>query len=134
MKYLLDTNICIAIIRRQHPALLTRLLNLSPGDAALSPITVAELFFGAHKSNRPEQNLLALEQFLLPFELPPFEAEAATFYGELRAELEKKGNTIGALDLFIAAHALQLGLILVTNNTKEFHKVPGIHLQDWLSE
>jgi tRNA(fMet)-specific endonuclease VapC len=133
MKYLLDTNICIALIRRQPAALIQRLIAHPPGDVGLSTITVAELAHGAEKSARPEQNLSALAQFLLPLEVAAFDQAAALAYGRLRARLEQAGQTIGGMDLLIAAHALGLDTTLVTNNLREFQRVPGLEVEDWLT-
>jgi tRNA(fMet)-specific endonuclease VapC len=134
MKYLLDTNICIALIRQMPAGLLQRLTALEPGEVGLSSITLAELIYGAAKSSQTEQNLAALEQFLLPLELVNFDESAATAYGQIRAGLEREGKVIGSMDMLIAAHALSLNTILVTNNTKEFSRVSGLLLEDWISE
>ena len=134
MKYLLDTNICIALIRQRPAGLLQRLITLEPGEVGLSSITLAELIYVADKSSQTEQNLAALEQFLLPLELVNFDESAATVYGQIRAGLEREGKIIGSMDMLIAAHALSLNTILVTNNTKEFGRVSGLLLEDWISE
>jgi len=134
MKYLLDTNICIALIRQRPAGLLQRLTSLEPGEVGLSSITLAELIYVADKSSQTEQNLAALEQFLLPLELVNFDESAATAYGQIRAGLEHEGKVIGSMDMLIAAHALSLNTILVTNNTKEFGRVSGLLLEDWISE
>lgn len=132
MKYLLDTNICIELIRKKSDKLVKQLTDLRVGDVGVSTITVAELQFGALKSRDPEQNLLALEQFLFPLAIADFGYDAAAAYGQLRAQLERKGMSIGSMDLLIAAHALSLDLTLVTNNTKEFARVPNLSLEDWV--
>ena len=111
-----------------------RLTTLEPGEVGLSSITLAELIYGAAKSSQTEQNLAALEQFLLPLELVNFDESAASAYGQIRAGLEREGKVIGSMDLLIAAHALSLNTILVTNNTKEFGRVMGLLLEDWISE
>ena len=134
MKYLLDTNICIALIRQRPAGLLQRLTALEPGEVGLSSITLAELIYGAAKSSQAEQNLAALEQFLLPLELVNFDESAATAYGQIWAGLEREGKVIGSMDMLIAAHALSLNTILITNNTKEFGRVSGLLLEDWISE
>ena len=134
MKYLLDTNICIALIRQRPAGLLQRLTALEPGEVGLSSISLAELIYGAAKSSQTEQNLAALEQFLLPLELVNFDESAATAYGQIRAGLEREGKIIVSMDILIAAHALSLNTILVTNNTKEFGRVSGLLLEDWISE
>ncbi len=134
MKYLLDTNICIALIRQKPAALIQRLTSLQPGDAGISSITLAELFHGVEKSARPEQNMSALEQFLLPLDLADFDQDSALAYGKIRADLEHTGQLIGSMDILIAAHAVSLDAIMVTNNVKEFQRVKGLFVEDWISE
>jgi tRNA(fMet)-specific endonuclease VapC len=134
MKYLLDTNICIALIRQKPAALIQRLTSLQPGDAGISSITLAELFHGVEKSARPEQNMSALEQFLLPLDLADFDQDAALAYGKIRTDLESTGQLIGSMDILIAAHALSLDAIMVTNNVREFQRVKGLFVEDWISE
>ncbi len=131
MKYLIDTNICIEIIRRNPANIMRRLLQSEPGDAGVSTITVAELEYGARKSSAVEQNLEALERFLLPLAIVDFDPSAATEYGRVRSELEKAGTPIGSMDTLIGAHALALGAILVTNNTREFSRLSRLALEDW---
>jgi tRNA(fMet)-specific endonuclease VapC len=131
MKYVLDTNICIYIIRQKPPQVLQKFFAYSPGDIGISVITVAELQHGAYKSRHPEQSAQALAQFLLPLTVIDFTLEAAGIYGKIRAQLEKQGMSIGPLDLFIAAHALQLNLTLITNNTGEFSRVPDLRVENW---
>ncbi len=134
MKYLLDTNICIALIRQKPAALIQRLMSLQPGDAGISSITLAELFHGVEKSVRPEQNMSALEQFLLPLDLADFDQNAALAYGKIRTDLERTGQLIGSMDILIAAHAVSLDAIMVTNNAQEFQRVKGLFVEDWISE
>lgn len=134
MRYLLDTNICIALIRQRSPHLLARLQTFALDDLGISTITVAELAYGAAKSQRPEQNRQALDQFLLPFALLPFDDAAAATYGTIRSHLERQGTPIGPLDTLIAAQALALEIPLVTNNTAEFARVPDLRVEDWLHE
>jgi tRNA(fMet)-specific endonuclease VapC len=134
MKYLLDTNICVALIRQQPAALIQRITSHPPGVVGVSLITLAELAHGAEKSARPEQNMAALEQFLLPFELADFDQKAALAYGTIRAQLERDGQIIGAMDLLIAAHAISLETSLVTNNAREFQRVTGLNVEDWISD
>ena len=133
MKYLLDTNICIALIRQKPTVLIQRLTSLQPGDVGISSITLTELFHGVEKSARPEQNMSALEQFLLPLDLADFGQEAALAYGKIRAELERNGQLIGSMDMLIAAHAVSLDAIMVTNNVQEFQRIKGLTVEDWLS-
>jgi len=128
---MLDTNICIAIIRGQPAAVLRRLRSRAVGQVGISSITLAELEFGAARSSRASQARQALAEFLLPLEVAPFDESAARAYGGVRETLEKKGRPIGPLDTLIAAHALGLDAVLVTNNTREFARVPGLALEDW---
>ncbi|MEM7344974.1 MAG: type II toxin-antitoxin system VapC family toxin, partial [Chloroflexota bacterium] len=134
MKYLLDTNICIYIIKRKPRAVLQKFDRVSVGDIAVSTITVAELQFGVEKSQKPDQNQRALEQFLIPLALVDFDTHAAMTYGKIRANLQKQGNPIGSLDMLIAAHALSLGLTVVTNNTKEFSRIPNLDVVNWVDD
>ncbi len=134
MKYLLDTNICIHIIRRKPQALVDRLRGISIRDIGVSAITVAELQFGVHKSRQPAQNQEALAQFLLPLMIMDFNYEAALEYGQIRAFLESAGTLIGALDLLIAAQARSVGAVLITNNTREFSRVPELVVEDWIGD
>lgn len=133
IKYLLDTNICITLIRQKSPAVLQRLVSLKPGDVAISSITMAELAYGAEKSTKKEENLIALQQFILPLEQVTFDQQAAIAYGRIRANLVQSGNIIGSMDMLIAAIALSLDLILVTNNVREFSRVQGLLIEDWIS-
>ena len=133
MKWMLDTNICIAIINRRSERAYKRLLSLVPGDAGLSAVTMAELEFGVAKSLRVQQNREAVDGFILALEVAPFDASAAAAYGEVRASLQKRGLPIGALDMMIAGHALSLGVPLVTDNLKEFTRVPGLRTVNWLN-
>ena len=132
MKLLLDTNICIYVIKQKPPEVLQRFTRFAVGELAVSSITAAELVYGVQKSRRPAQNLQAIEQFLLPLVVAEFDYAAAVVYGEVRAELERQGRPIGALDTLIAAHALRLGVPLVSNNTKEFARIARLQLQDWV--
>lgn len=133
MIVLLDTNICIYIIRRKPPHVLQKFNTYAVGDIGVSSITVAELFVGAQKSQHPAQNQQAVEQFLLPLLVTPFDYDAAMAYGQVRAALEQQGLGIGALDTLIAAHALSLGVTLVTNNVREFTRVSGLSVEDWVN-
>lgn len=134
MKYMLDTNICIALIRHKSLHLLNKLINTPLGDVGLSSISMAELVHGVEKSVMREKNLEALNQFLLPLEVADFDQQSALIYGKIRADLERIGQGIGPMDTLIAAHAVSLDAILVTNNTKEFRRVPNLSVEDWLSE
>jgi tRNA(fMet)-specific endonuclease VapC len=131
MKLLLDTNICIYLIKKKPPSVLKHFDAYATGMIGISSITVAELEFGVHKSHYPSQNQDALEQFLLPLAILNFDQEAARTYGKLRAALEARGGVIGALDMLIAAHALSQNLPLATNNVREFSRVPGLKVLNW---
>ncbi|TKB94576.1 MAG: type II toxin-antitoxin system VapC family toxin [Nitrospira sp.] len=132
MKVMLDTNICIYLIKQRPPTVIDRFLSHPVGDIGVSSITVAELAYGVNKSRHTTKNRLALEQFLAPLDLAAFDQDAALSYGRLRALLEQKGSPIGSMDLLIAAHALSLGVRLVTNNLREFQRVPGLRLENWV--
>lgn len=132
MKYLLHTNICIALIRKKPPKILKRLATLATGDVGISSITLAELRYGVAKSTDEAKNAAALEEFLLPLEIADFDASAAQSYGRVRASLEKAGTPIGPLDTQIGAHALNLGTTLVTNNLREFRRISGLKVEDWI--
>ena len=129
--YLLDTNICIYIIRRNSERVIERLIQKRISDVAISSITLSELEYGVAKSAKPKQNALALAEFLAPLLVIPYDEIAAHRYGHIRAELEKRGAPIGSLDMLIAAHALALQTILVTNNESEFNRVPGLRVENW---
>lgn len=133
MKFLLDTNICIYIIKQKPLEVLHKFNTYQVGDIGISSITVAELEFGVQKSQYPAKNQQALTQFLLPLEIVNFDHAAATIYGDIRARLEKQGTAIGSLDTLIAAHALSLQVILITNNIKEFSRVPNLKSENWVS-
>lgn len=132
MRYMLDTNICIYIIKKKPANVLDRLKRLDIGDICISVITLAELVYGVEKSQNREKNQIALAAFLAPIEILPFSDKAAVKYGEIRAFLEKTGQTIGAYDLLIAAHALSENLILVTNNVSEFGRIPDLSIENWI--
>ena len=130
MRYMLDTNICIYAIKNRPASVLAALRAKQSGGIGISSISVAELYFGAEKSGSP-RNLQALQHFLEPLEIADFDLAAAQAYGKLRHTLEGTGIPIGPLDTQIAAHALVLGVCLVTNNTREFERVPGLQLENW---
>ncbi len=132
MKFMLDTNICIYIIKRHPGSVLGRVESHPLGDIGISVITLAELEYGVSKSSNPARNRDALEQFVSPLEVAPFDQPATVAYGKVRASLEKKGNPIGSMDLLIAAHAVSLGNRLVTNNVREFKRVPGLRVENWV--
>jgi tRNA(fMet)-specific endonuclease VapC len=132
--WLLDTNICIYLIKRKPERVLQRLRTLDISTVGVSSITVAELQYGVAKSTRPEQNALALAALLAPLDVLAFDDDAAAAYGAVRAELERAGTPIGGMDLLIAAHALALRRTVVTNNTREFGRVSGLRLENWATE
>lgn len=131
MKYMLDTNICIYIIKKHPPNVLHKFKSLHLGDIYMSSVTLAELMCEVEKSQHHQKNKTALEEFTLPLEIMQFNEEAAKYYGNIRAQLEKKGVVIGPYDLMIAAHALALNSILVTSNVKEFSRIPKLKIEDW---
>ncbi len=132
MKYLLDTNVCIDLIRRKGALALERIQALQVGDIGISTITLAELQHGVARSRDREQNQAAVLMFSAPLEILEFDRAAAEVYGDVRAQLETEGRSIGAMDTLIAAHALSLDVILVTNNTRQFDRVTGLRVEDWV--
>ena len=130
MLYLLDTNICIYVINERPAPVLAQFLAHEQDGLAISAVTASELYFGVRKSGS-HRNLLALEKFLAPLHVLDYGLEAAKAYGPLRAALERKGTPVGPLDMQIAAHALAMDLILVTNNVREFKRVAGLKLENW---
>ena len=132
MKYILDTNICIYIIKKKPISVLHRLAKIKITDAGISSITLSELEYGAAKSSNPDRNRIALLEFASLLEIYNYDAGAAREYGIIRADLERKGKVIGAMDMLIAAQAKSLNLILVTNNEKEFNRVPGLRIENWV--
>jgi tRNA(fMet)-specific endonuclease VapC len=131
MKWMLDTNVCIDIIKERPRSVLDRFKNHTVGDIGISVVTLAELEYGVSASGRPAKNREALDQFVSPLEVAPFDRDATAAYGRLRAALEKKGLMIGSMDLLIAAHAVSLDVRLVTHNSREFGRVPGLKIEDW---
>ena len=132
--WLLDTNICIYLIKRKPEGLLLRLRRVDPSAVSVSAVTVAELQHGVAKSARPEQNALALAAFLAPIRVEPFDDAAAAAYGMVRATLERSGTPIGGMDMLIAAHALSLDCTLVTNNDREFRRVAELRVENWAAD
>jgi tRNA(fMet)-specific endonuclease VapC len=132
--WMLDTDICIALIKRQPPELIAKLRKHKPGEIAISSITLAELHFGVSKSAQVEKNRAALDQFLLPLEILPFDDVSAECYGQVRAALELGGTPIGPLDTLIASHALSINATIVTNNVREFSRVRGLRVQNWMDD
>ncbi len=132
MRYMLDTNICIYVIKHKPESVFRKLKKIKPEDVCISSITYAELAYVVEKSAQPERNRLALSMMLSSIEIVAFDDAAADEYGEIRAGLERKGTPIGSLDMLIAAHARSLGCTLVTNNTKEFCRVEGLEVVNWV--
>lgn len=131
MIYLLDTNICIYLMKGQLEQLVQRFEKEHPDNLGLSSITVAELKFGMEKSAKVKSNLLALDDFMAPLRIFDFGIDAAGVYGRLRARLERQGTPIGPLDTLIAAHAFSLDATLVTNNVSEFRRIPDLKIENW---
>jgi tRNA(fMet)-specific endonuclease VapC len=131
MKFMLDTNTCIYIIKRKPRDVIRRFKRIEVSQIGISSITLSELLYGVSKSSRPEQNRLALTQFIAPLEILPYGDEAAQYYGDIRAHLEKQGALIGSLDMLIAAHALSIPCTLVINNEKEFIRIPNLKIVNW---
>ncbi|MFN2359220.1 MAG: type II toxin-antitoxin system VapC family toxin [Desulfotignum sp.] len=131
MQYLLDTNICIYLIKKRPLAVLERFRQYSPKDVAISVITLFELQYGIEKSQYRERSENALAKFLLPLNLIDFDRSTAVEAAMIRAQLEKKGMPIGPYDLLIAGLARSLDMTLVTNNIKEFERIDGLHIENW---
>ena len=131
LRYLLDTNIVIYVLKRR-PIEVLALFNENASRMAISAITLSELFHGAEKSTRVNDNLVAIEDFCSRLEVLPYGAKAAQHYGAIRAGLEKTGQPIGVNDLHIAAHARSEGLVVVTNNVGEFARVPALQVENWV--
>ncbi len=132
-RYLLDTDTSIYLIKRQPPIALVKLQSLEVASVGISSITLSELEYGVAKSSMPHKNKLALAQFLAPLEILAYDDAAAAQYGSIRAFLESQGTPIGPLDTLIAAHALALGCVLVTNNEREFSRVPALVVENWVA-
>lgn len=133
MKFMLDTNTCIYLIKQKPQKVLQHFKAHSIGDIGISSITLAELEYGVAKSRHVQKNQLALYEFILPLEIAPFDENAAETYGAVRSMLEKNGTLIGSMDMLIGAHALSLGVTLVTNNMKEFKRIKNLKVVDWNS-
>ncbi|MEN8158221.1 MAG: type II toxin-antitoxin system VapC family toxin [Bacteroidota bacterium] len=131
MDFLLDTNICIYIIKKRPVHVIDKFKTIPIGKIGISSITLAELQFGIMKSSNPEKNREALNRFLIPLEIVDFDYSATIEYGKIRANLEKNGTPIGPLDTLIGAHAKSLDVTLVTNNEKEFQRIEGLRIENW---
>ena len=132
--YMLDTNICIELIRGRSQRLLAKLRRQTVGTVGISTITLAELWHGVSKSSDPARNTVALAHMVAALRVMPFDDRAAAAYGRVRTLLELAGTPIGPLDTLIAGHALSLGAVLVTGNTREFHRAPGLTIENWTSD
>ena len=132
MRYMLDTNICIYVIKHKPVTVFQKLQNINPEDVCISSVTYAELVHGVEKSAAVEKNRLALSMLLANMEILDFDVDAADCYGKIRAALEKKRTPIGTLDMMIAAHAQSLGYTVVTNNVKEFSRVSALQIENWV--
>ena len=131
MKFMLDTNTCIYVMNGTPVTARRMFFRVHPGDVLVSSITLSELWYGVEHSVHREKNASALQQFLSPLIVADFDADAAQEYGALRVHLQKRGMIIGSMDLLIAAHAKALDVILITNNLREFRRVPGLKLENW---
>ena len=131
MRYMLDTNICIYVIKTKPEKVFQKLQTIHPEDVCISSVTYAELVHGVEKSIAVEKNRLALSMLLANMEILDFDVDAADCYGKIRAGLERKGTPIGPLDMMIAGHAQSLGYTVVTNNVKEFSRVSALRIENW---
>ena len=131
MKFMLDTNICIYIIRNKPIKVRNKFATIEPKNVCISSITSSELWYGIHKSANFEKNAIALEKFLSPLTILNYDERASKTYGDIRSKLESKGNVIGSMDLLIAAHAASQNLTLITNNVREFKRVKGLNVENW---
>ena len=131
IRYMLDTDACIALIKNRPETMRVRLSGLLPEEVGVSAMVAAELWFGVAHSQKKKQNQAALKDFLEVATLLDWPCEASPLYGKLRQGLQKQGRPIGAMDLLIAAHALFLDATLITNNTREFERVPGLSIENW---
>jgi len=131
MKYILDTNICIYIIKKKPEDVIKHFLKMKPDSIGISNITISELYYGVAKSSKPNENTVALEQFLFSLIEIDFNKIDAIAYGTIRAQLEKEGKIIGAMDLLVASQAISRNLILVTNNEKEFNRIKNLQIENW---
>jgi tRNA(fMet)-specific endonuclease VapC len=131
LQYMLDTNICIYVIKN-YPPKLREGFNQLAEQLCMSSITLAELYYGAEKSARRLENLQAIEQFTARLEVLAFSQKAAAHFGQIRADVERLGKPVGPLDMLIGAHARAEGLIVVSNNAREFRRLPGVRVENWV--
>ena len=132
MNFLFDTNICIYMIKNNPPEVRKHFQNVTPGDVHISSITIAELQYGVEKSAAKEKNTLALEAFLLPLVILPFDLDAACAYGKIRTLLERQGTPISGMDMLIAAQAIAHDFTLITHNMREFQRIPDLKCETWV--
>ena len=134
MKVLLDTTICIYMIKNNPPEVRLHFQDRAPGDVYISTITIAELRYGVEKSAAKEKNALALEAFLLPLVILPFDLDSASAYGKIRTSLERQGTPIGGMDMLIATQAIAHNFTLVTHNTREFQRISRLKVETWVAQ
>jgi len=132
VRFLLDTDISIYLLKKTSPKAIREFEKLAPGDVAISTITVSELYYGAEKSKQVQRNLDAIENFISPLVILNFDKTAAVHYGRVRKHLELTGKIIGQMDMQIASVGLASNLIVVTNNVREFKRVPGLRVENWI--
>jgi tRNA(fMet)-specific endonuclease VapC len=133
LRFMLDTNLCIRVLR-ERPAGLRERFNAEAATLCISTVTMAELLYGAEKSAKPIENRNQVEAFAARLDVLPFDTAAAAHFGDIRANLERKGLVIGPYDLMIAGHARSLGLVVITGNLGEFRRVEGLRSEDWLAK
>ncbi len=131
MKFLIDTNICIYLMNQRPLSVIQKFKKFTLGEIGVSSITVSELQYGITKSQHSKKNQERLDKFLIPFDILVYDEAAARVYGDIRTQLEKEGQVIGPLDMLIAAHALSLNLIIVTNNDKECSRIKNLKIENW---
>lgn len=132
MKHMLDTNICIYIMKQEPIVVAKKFKSFHIGDIVVSSIALSELAFGAYNSQQLEKNLSALKKFMQPIEILSYDENAAYHYGEIRADLKKNGTPVGHADLLIAAHAISINATLITNNVKEFSRIKNLKCENWV--
>ena len=132
IKYLVDTNVCIYIINKRPIGIIHKFKLFAVGEIGVSTITVSELQYGVSNSKNRRLNKQRVDEFLSPLEILPYDEFAANIYGDIRLQLEKRGKSIGPLDMLIAAHALSRNLILISNNEKEFKRVKNLKVENWV--
>ncbi|EKD77803.1 MAG: virulence associated protein C [uncultured bacterium] len=132
MKYMLDTNICIYIMKQEPVVVAKKFESFHIGDIVVSSVALSELAFGAYNSQRLEKNLSELKEFMQPIEILSYDENAAYHYGELRAHLKRNGTPVGHADMLIAAHAISINATLITNNLKEFSRIKNVKCKNWI--